>query len=90
MTGRYSPGSLMRLPSVAAVPAGRRKTSEFLEEFRNFFGPTMNAFEAAERAGRSEELQRELQALFETQNQETAINRTSIPATYLAVTVQVV
>jgi ubiquinone/menaquinone biosynthesis C-methylase UbiE len=63
--------------------------SEFLEEFRNFYGPTMNAFEAAERAGRGRDLQRELQALFESQNRGSAENRTSIPATYLAVTVRV-
>src|SRR5579871_516390 len=36
--------------------------SEFLAAFRNFYGPTMNAFEAAQRAGRTEELQRELLA----------------------------
>jgi SAM-dependent methyltransferase len=63
--------------------------AEYLEEFRNFYGPTMNAFEAAERAGRAEELQRELQVLFESQNQGSPENPTSIPATYLAVTVRV-
>jgi ubiquinone/menaquinone biosynthesis C-methylase UbiE len=64
--------------------------SEFLEQFRHFYGPTMNAFEAAERADRASELQRELQALFEKQNQSTTTNLTSIPATYLSVTVRVV
>jgi hypothetical protein len=64
--------------------------SEFLDAFRQFYGPTMNAFEAAERAGRAHELQRELQTLFESQNQSSAENQTRIPATYLAVTVRVV
>lgn len=63
--------------------------SQFLEEFRNFYGPTMNAFEAAERAGRGGDLQRELQALFESQNHNSTTNQTSIPATYLSVNVRV-
>jgi ubiquinone/menaquinone biosynthesis C-methylase UbiE len=61
----------------------------FLAEFRHYYGPTMNAFEAAERSGRAGELQRELQALFESKNQISTTNQTSIPATYLAVTVRV-
>src|SRR5690606_2571291 len=59
----------------------------FLEKFRNYYGPTMNAFEAAERDGKEAELQSELVALFEKQNQGGE-NTTSIPATFLRVTVQ--
>jgi hypothetical protein len=47
----------------------------------------MNAFDAAEKNGRAAELQKELEKLFETQNQSTMNGRTSIPATYLRVTV---
>ena len=61
--------------------------SELLETFRRYYGPTMNAFEAAEKNGRADDLQRELQALFESQN--TGGDATSIPATYLRVTVAV-
>lgn len=61
--------------------------SAFLEQFRRYYGPTMNAFEAAERDGRAETLQAELQALFESQN--TAPSGTSIPAAFLRVTVTV-
>lgn len=61
--------------------------SGFLDQFRHYYGPTMNAFEAAERNGRAEDLQRELQALFEGQN--TAQAGTSIPASFLRVTVSV-
>lgn len=63
--------------------------SAFLDAFRTFYGPTMNAFEAAERAGRAGQLQSELDALFNRQNISTAANTTRIPATYLEVTVRV-
>ena len=47
----------------------------------------MNAFEAAEKSGRTAELQRELEELFERENRSTDAGRLSIPATYLKVTV---
>ena len=37
--------------------------SEFVAEFRNYYGPTMNAFEAAEKNGRAADLQNELEVL---------------------------
>ena len=40
--------------------------------FRNYYGPTMNAFEAAEKNGRAADLQQELEALFESQNRSRA------------------
>jgi SAM-dependent methyltransferase len=63
--------------------------SKFLDAFRKFYGPTMNAFEAAERGGRAKDLQGELEELFNSQNISTDRNTTTIPATYLSVTVQV-
>jgi ubiquinone/menaquinone biosynthesis C-methylase UbiE len=63
--------------------------SKFLDAFRKFYGPTMNAFEAAERAGRANDLQRELEELFHTQNTSPDKDTTTIPATYLSVTVHV-
>ncbi|MGZ7013585.1 MAG: class I SAM-dependent methyltransferase, partial [Acidimicrobiales bacterium] len=62
--------------------------SEFLSSFRNYYGPTMNAFEAAEAAGRAADLQSELEILFKEQNQAPDDESTSIPATFLRVTVQ--
>lgn len=59
--------------------------SELLAIFRDFYGPTMNAFEAAEHNGRGEELQRELATLFDKQNEGGA--QSDIPATFLKVTV---
>jgi ubiquinone/menaquinone biosynthesis C-methylase UbiE len=61
----------------------------FVDEFRKFYGPTMNAFEAAEKNGRAADLQKELEHLFTSQNQSSDKNRTSIPATFLRVTVAV-
>lgn len=65
------------------------RPSGFLAEFHNYYGPTMNAFAAAEASGRAAELQEELEELFERQNQSMDNNRTSIPATFLRVTVNV-
>jgi len=58
-----------------------------LEEFREYYGPTMNAFEAAEKNRRADELQEELDELFNRQNQSARKDATSIPATFLRVTV---
>jgi SAM-dependent methyltransferase len=63
--------------------------SELLGEFRTFYGPTMNAFEAAAANGREAELQAELEALFNAQNTKANSDETSIPATFLRVTVSV-
>jgi SAM-dependent methyltransferase len=63
--------------------------SAFLAVFRTYYGPTMNAFEAAAADGREAELQAELEALFNAQNASSSEDVTSIPATYLRVTVAV-
>jgi ubiquinone/menaquinone biosynthesis C-methylase UbiE len=59
--------------------------SAFVDEFRKYYGPTMNAFEAAEKQGRAAELQKQLEELFNSQNKSPGA--TSIPATFLRVTV---
>ncbi len=59
-----------------------------LDEFRKYYGPTMNAFDAAEKNGRAADLQKELQSLFENQNKHPDKSATSIPATFLRVTVE--
>jgi len=61
--------------------------SEFLAVFRTYYGPTMNAFEAAAAAGREAGLQAELETLFNEQNTSPSADATSIPATFLRVTV---
>jgi SAM-dependent methyltransferase len=63
--------------------------AEFVAAFRTFYGPTMNAFEAAEKNGRAAELKNELEALFTSQNKSGRPDVTEIPATFLRVTVSV-
>ncbi len=58
-----------------------------VDEFRKYYGPTMNAFEAAETQGRAADLQQELEGLFTRQNQSPCNDATSIPATFLRVTI---
>jgi ubiquinone/menaquinone biosynthesis C-methylase UbiE len=62
--------------------------AQVVAAFRSYYGPTMNAFEAAAAAGRADSLQDELEALFDSQN-TSANGSTSIPATYLRVEVTV-
>ena len=61
--------------------------SAFVADFRNYYGPTMNAFAAAEQNGKAADLQRELEALFESQDTNEVKGTTSIPATFLRVAV---
>ena len=63
------------------------KPSELVDAFRKYYGPTMNAFEAAEKNDRADSLRTELESLFNSQNKSTNANTTSIPATFLRVTV---
>lgn len=64
------------------------KPSDLVDAFRKYYGPTMNAFDAAEKTGRGSDLQRELETLFNNQNKSPSNDATSIPATFLRVTVQ--
>jgi len=86
--------------AAAGVPAGNisfiRDTymfkapmtpAAYVADFRKYYGPTMNAFAAAEQNGKAADLQRELEELFARQNTSTAAGTTSIPATFLRVTV---
>jgi len=63
--------------------------TELLAVFRDYYGPTMNAFAAAEANDLTEQLQKELADLFTSQNTSSVAERTAIPATFLQVTVNV-
>ena len=64
-----------------------KSPADIVESFRRFYGPTMNAFEAAEKNGKVEELHNQLLELANARNM-SAGGGTSIPATFLRVTVR--
>lgn len=68
--------------NLTAPPSG------LVDIFRNYYGPTMNAFEAADKNGKAGDLRKELDALFAAQNKSGKPDVTAIPATFLRVTVK--
>ena len=60
--------------------------AQLVERFTRYYGPTMNALDAAELNGGADQLRHQLVQLFETQNQSADPSRTEIPATFLRVT----
>ena len=58
--------------------------SKLVDAFQSYYGPTMNVFEAAEKSGRADDLRKELDTLFESQNTSAQRDATSIPATSYA------
>ena len=62
-------------------------SSAFLNLFKTYYGPTMNAYEAAAKTGKEADLQRDLEVLFRAQNTQTDPGKTSIPATFLRATI---
>ena len=63
--------------------------TSLVAEFRDYYGPVMNAFAAAAKDGKEKVLLVELETLFSAQNRSRDLKRTSIPATYLRVVVGV-
>lgn len=63
--------------------------AEFVHVFRQYYGPTMNAFASAQQQGKAELLREELVELFEEQNRSQYPNTALIPARFLRVTVEV-
>ncbi|MBC7470271.1 MAG: methyltransferase type 11, partial [Ramlibacter sp.] len=62
--------------------------SVVLDEFLRYYGPAMNAYEAAEKSGKGDQLRQQLEALFASQNKSPTAERTSVAATFLRVTVR--
>lgn len=63
--------------------------AEFLADFRDYYGPTMNAYAAAAADGRADELQAELEELFNAHNLSPDPSQTRIEVTFLRVEVGV-
>ena len=64
-----------------------KSATEFIDLFERFYGPTMNAVDAARKNGKEEELHKQLVELANAQNKSEA--GTFIPATFMRVTVNV-
>jgi len=63
-----------------------KSPAQFIELFEKFYGPTMNAVEAAQKSGKAEELHNQLVELAKAQNKSKDVG-TLIPATFMRVTV---
>jgi len=74
----------VRTPFYFASPD--KSPAHYMDLFRRFYGPTMNAYDAAEKNGKTEELHTQLVGMAEAQNQNKN-GGTNIPATFLRVTV---
>lgn len=76
--------SMMKSTFYFMVPD--KSPAEFISDFRQYYGPTMNAFEAAQKDGKEQLLHSQLVELATVQNQGTSAG-TCIPATFMRVTV---
>jgi len=66
--------------------SSEKSPTQFIELFETFYGPTMNAVEAARQNGMEEELHNQLVELANSQNKSKDAG-TFIPATFMRVTV---
>ena len=63
-----------------------KSPAQFVEELERFYGPTMNALDAAKQSGRGEESHKQVVEIANAQNR-SGNDSTSMPATFLRVTV---
>ena len=68
--------------------ADGRTPADFIEALRTWYGPTMNAYDAARNIGKEEELHGKLIEMANAQNRSNN-GHTDIPATYMKVSVTV-
>ena len=64
-----------------------KSPTEFIDLFERFYGPTMNAVDAARNNGKEDQLHSQLVELANAQNKSQA--GTFIPATFMRVTINV-
>ena len=80
------PATSIRMSKETYTFSGPDHTPEtFIDRFIRYYGPTMNAYEAAKANGKEQQLQDELVALAKSFNK--ASTTVSIPATFMRVTV---
>jgi ubiquinone/menaquinone biosynthesis C-methylase UbiE len=80
------PEKISMVKDTVYVGSPDKSPADLIETFRRFYGPTMNAFEAAEKSGKVEELHKQLLEMADAQN-TSADGGTSMPVTFLRVTV---
>jgi ubiquinone/menaquinone biosynthesis C-methylase UbiE len=80
------PEKIAMVKNIFVFRAPDSSPAEVIDLFRQFYGPTMNAFDAAEQSGRVEELNQQLVELAEAKN-TSANGGTTIPATFMRATV---
>ena len=68
--------------------SSEKSPAQFIDLFESYYGPTMNAVEAAQKNGKAQELHEQLVELANSQN-KTKDAGTLIPATFMRVTVTV-
>ena len=84
--GRSAQGEDLHGQGHVLLSSPDKSPTQFIELFEAFYGPTMNAVEAAEKNGKAEELHRQLVELAKAQNKSKDAG-TLIPATFMRVTV---
>src|ERR1700685_2870471 len=80
------PGKISMVKDTFYFGSPDKSPADLVEIFRRFYGPTMNAFEAAERAGTSEDLPTQCVELAKVQN-HNGNGGTAIAAAFMRVTV---
>ena len=79
-------GKISLVKDTFLFTSAEKSPTHVIDLFRRFYGPTMNAFDAAQKDGKEEELYRQLLEQANVQNR-SADGSTSIPATFMRVTV---
>jgi len=79
-------GKISMIKDTYSFISADKSPEEVIKLLERFYGPTMNAYEAAQKNGKVEEFHSQLVALAKAQNKSTD-GGTSIPATFLRITV---
>jgi SAM-dependent methyltransferase len=79
-------GNISMVPDTYYFASPDKTPTQFIELFEAYYGPTMNAIDAAQKDGKADELHRQLVELANSHNKNKATG-TFIPATYMRVTV---
>jgi ubiquinone/menaquinone biosynthesis C-methylase UbiE len=82
-----APEKISMVKDIYRFASQEKSPAEFVESLEQYYGPTMNAFDAAKVSGRGTEFHGQLLELAKAQN-KSSDGSTDIPATFMRVTVQ--